>query len=330
MVNLKLVLLTFLFTTTILFTSCYKDNVNFEPYETTLEQNDGNIDRFFSQIPDFSDSMNFVVSDGQIVVTENSTVIEILANSFLNEDGTLAVGEITFKYFEILNPANYLFLGLPTISDGKLLSTEGVYRFEVTKNGKKLKLKDGKSIKVHLPNENPISEMGLFEAIGQGDSFNWNDITDDPIGGFGIQVGEWGFQIDSLQQWVGDYGYIFNCDLFQWINVDIFVDVPEEDKTSVCVDLPDLYTDKNTVVFMLFDEVESILGLRPDADLMQFCEPYGASPIGYNVTFIAIANIDDGVFHFGIQEAKITKDHVEMITPEEKSIEDIIKIIEDL
>jgi hypothetical protein len=313
------------------FSGCYKDIIDFDPYENAEEEIKGDIDDFFANIPDNSVTQTIDIEEANLIITENQTIFQVFENSFVLPDGTLAQGNIEFKYIELLNPAHFAFHGLPTISGGKILKTEGVYKFEAYQDGKELQLKDGKSITVRLPVENPDPNAELFIASGEGENFNWErlDLTE-PTNTNGL-INEWGFEIDSsIQDFISGVGYEFDCPLWNWINVDIFVDVPESDKTSVCVELPEIYTDKNTLVLMLFKDIESILALYPNSDNQQFCEPYGATPIGYKVIFIVISNQGDDVFHFGISEATITENHVEYIEPEEKSIEDILKIIEDL
>lgn len=334
MVNLKnTVTLAFLFTIFIGFNGCYKDNIEFEPYENPVIEEKGDIAAFFSKIPNLAQSVTIAADEKSFVISSNKTVFELNPKSFLNEDGSEVDGNIDFKYYEMLDPALFLFKGLPTISNGQLLKTEGVFKFEAFQNGKALKLAPGKGIKVRLPVDAPSPKAFLFLGTGEGEKFNWELTKLSPVGNTNeaIRIAEWGIQVDSvIQDFVSGYGYEFDCPLFHWINVDIFVEVAAEDKTTVCVELPEIYSDKNTIVFMLFKDYDSILALRPNPDKKQFCEPYGATPIGFKVKFIVISNQGEGKFHFALQDAVIAKEHVEFIIPAEKSLEEIIKIIEGL
>lgn len=326
------VLLAFLFTMLIVFNGCYKDIENFEPYEVPEVEITGDIEDFYSMIPDYGITKTIRADERALFVTENGTVVEIAANSFEIPGEDIAAADIDLRFIELLKPSLFALEGLPTLSDKQLLKTEGVFRVEATKDGKELNLKEGKGIKIRLPDDTPSEDALLFEATGEGEDFNWNALNDQATTPFGeVNIAEWAFEQNAgIDTFVAGYGYEFNCPLWKWINVDIFVEIPESDRTSVCIDLSEIYTDQNTVAFMLFKDIESILTLQPNSDKMQFCEPYGATPIGFKVYFIVISNQGEDVFHFALQDATIEKDHVEIISPEEKSLDDIIKIIEDL
>ncbi len=324
-------LLAFLFTIILMCNGCYVDMVTFDEKEVITPLIEGNIDAFNQNIPDYFEEVEFNNDELFVIVTDNETIIEIRPNIFELDGEDINSANIKLKYIELLKPSLYAFTGLPTISGGELLRTEGVFRFEATQNGTPLKLKEGKGITVRMPDDSPDVNAQLFEAVGEGEDFDWRPLDAGPDTGFeGIMVTEWQVTDSSIQNVVAGYGYEFNCPLWNWINVDIFYDIPESEKTSVCVELPEAYTDQNTLVFMLFKDIESILALHPDAAKQQFCEPYGATPIGFEVYFFVISNQGDDIFHFALQAATIKENHVEFIEPEEKSLEDIIKIIEDL
>ena len=223
--NTNTVLLAFLFTMLIGFSGCYKDKEMFTPYEETIVEEQGDIEDFYASKPDYGVTMSINPEEKYVFVTENETVVEIQANSFQLSNGDLATGDIKLKFTELLNPALFAFEGLPTISGKRLLKTEGVFRIEaLNEDGKELKLKDGKSIKVRLPDEAPSNDAQLFFADGQGENFNWVPYQNSPNTTIGnIQTAEWELQLDSgIIDFVGGYGYEFNCPLWNWINVDIF------------------------------------------------------------------------------------------------------------
>lgn len=325
-------IIAFLFTILLISNGCYKDDIIFTPDEIPPVMESGNIGDFYEKLPDKFDSLSFDATEDFLMVTENNTIFQIAAGSFADEAGNVVTGNISFKYIEVLDRAEYVYYKLPTVSGKQRLRTEGVFRFEATQENKKLQLKEGKAITVRLPSDDPDPGMMLFEAQGEGENFDWV-LNSDAVTGQdrNIFISEWFFNLDSSnQEFLEGFGYQFDCDIFKWINVDIFADVPDEDKTTVCVELPEIYTNENTIVFMYFNDSESILALYGDADKMQWCEPYGATPKGFKVTFIVIASIEEDVFHFALQEAEIKEDHVEFIEPKETSFEDIIKSIEDL
>lgn len=328
---MKFNLVAFLFTIALVFNSCYKDDINFVPDEPNMEVASGNIEDFFSQIPNYFDSTSFNASEDVLIITENETIFEIYGGSFVYETGELVEGDVNFKYIEILNPAEYAFYGLPTISDEKRLRSEGVFRFEARQGEEVLKFKEGKAITVRLPAEITEPEMQLFEGQGTGEDFNWVTAVDLTGTDNNFFISDWVYTPDDISQGpVESSGYQFTCNLFKWINVDIFADVPESETTSVCVELEDKYTSENTTIFMLFNESKSILTLYSDTDKMKWCEPYAATPKDSKVTFIVISSQGNDVFHFALREAEIKEEHVEFISLEETSYDDIIEAIKKL
>lgn len=330
MMNIRLI--AFLFTILIISSGCYKDEIDFTPDEIPPFVTSGSIGDFYDRLPDKFDSLSLDASENHTIISDNNTIFEIQGGSFIDGEGNIISGNVKFKYIEILDHADFALYRLPTISGKKRLRTEGVFRFEARQGEKQLQLKEGKSIVVKLPSENPEPGMMLFEAQGEGENFDWvlsqgsNAGTDQ-----NIFLTEWFVNVDpSTQEFLEGFGYQFNCELFKWINVDIFADVPDEDKTTVCADLPEKYTNDNTVIFMYFNESRSILALYPDADEMKWCESYGATPKGVKVTFIVISSLGKDEFHFALQEAEIRENHLEFITPEDTSFEDIVKAIENL
>ncbi len=328
------VILVLILSLSLLMTACYKDMEIFEPREEIPEViESGNIDEFFENVPTYKYISTFLGNERKLIVTENNTIIEIAADIFEFSDGSSADSLIEFKYYEMLDPALYAFKDFPSISQKRILDSEGVFRFEAYSEGKEVFLKSEKGIRVRLENENPSQEAQLFTAEGGGADFTWIPLTNDgtsPANTW-IEIAEWELDIATGgQDFIFGYGYEFNSPMWEWINVDIFVDVPEDEKTSVCVELPEKYTSENTLAFMLFKDYNSILGLYPNAEKMQFCEPYEATPIGSKVSFIVIANLEENVFNFALVDAEIKENHVEYIEPEWKSLEDIIAIIEGL
>lgn len=335
MVKMKVIkLLAFLFTISIVISSCYKDTFDFNPYEEIDEPEvtpTGDIQAFFDNIPDEFISETIDITDGEFILTEGGNLLELNPDIFYTEEDALVDGVIEFRYIELLDHPEYLKYNLPTVSNRQLLRTEGVFYFEAFKDGEPLKVKSGNAVKVRMPVEKIEEGMQLFYGEGEGDEFNWvpasesNAGTDAPF-----RISEWSVTLDSLQNFFSGFGYEFEADLFKWINVDIFNDIPEDQKTQVCVELEEQFSNQNTAVFMIFKDIRSIVGLQGDPDKELFCEPYGLSPIGYEVIFVAIASLGEDDFYFGIEEAKITENMIQYIPMESKSIDEIIEKINNL
>lgn len=308
-----------------LLSGCVKEYDRFTAYPPT-----GDISDFFEAIPTTAENKQlFLAENGTVIVTDNRTLIRIPSNALVDLSGNLIQGEVTFSYKELHTMSELILNNVPTVSDGRLIASAGVFDFRAFQNDNELNLKDGKKIRVQLPTQDPKEKMELFYGSeGSSTGFNWEEADMDSTIWNNVNLREWEFQ-DSIQEWF-DYGYEFECDQLKWINVDIFVEVPEDQKTSVCVELPEIYNNKNTVVFMVFNDIRSFVNLPGNGDTMKFCEPYGLSPIGYNVTFVTISSLGDDEFHLGVASTTITKDHNQFIVPEAKTISEILAFLKTL
>ena len=111
------------------------------------------------------------------------------------------------------------------------------------------------------------------------------------------------------------FGYECWSDSLKWINIDLFMDIPEEDRTDVCVDLPEEYGNVNTAVFLIFDDFNGIIHLPGNPETMQFCNYYTqfitvGVPIGAPVKFVVISEQGEDCYHFALSETEIEVNHL--------------------
>ena len=215
--------------------------------------------------------------------------------------------------------------GIPTVSEGKLLESRIEVNLQIVDGNTKVKLAHGKQIRLLINDPDPRDRMELF----YGEDEVWVQADQNPDTWNNVSSSEWWFQ-DSAQQIITGFGYECFTDSLDWINVDVFFEVPAEQRTSVCIDLPDEFTNTNTIVFMVFDDYKSILAMHGEAETMEFCEPYGATPLGFNVTFVVLSEMGEDSYMFAQKSAVITPGHVETITPKNTPYEEIKKYITTL
>lgn len=307
----------------LLFISCGKDVELFTPYPPG-----GNIDDFFVQI-DLPTQVYNVNADNNIIIpTEQGNFVEIPLDILEDEAGNLVKGLITVEITEILKEGNMVKYFKPTMTKDEYLISRGEFLIKVHKEGKELKVKEGKEYRIYIPDSNPSDKMKLFYGdINSDGLLIWKEEQDSFNQNVGIT--EWEFKADG--ELFYDFGYKLKCDKFKWVNIDKYDDIPDEDKTSVCVDMPsELYTPENTIVFMLYKAENSVIAFSYDNDKMQFCEPYGKVPKGWEVYILAISAQGDDVFHFGLIDVTVKENSVYSLIPKEKSLEDIITILDGL
>ncbi len=110
------------------------------------------------------------------ITGDKGVILTIPAQAFEREDGRLAQGNITIQLTEALSPADWIFNGLSTISNGQLLETGGMVNIDAMSDDKQpLRLRKGKNIRVEIPTNGNQEGMELFYANHQtaNKSFDW-------------------------------------------------------------------------------------------------------------------------------------------------------------
>ncbi len=289
------------------------------------------IKSFFEDLPDPGHIIEATTSS-EVSVTCNSergVIYTFPAGQYVLANGDPYVGEVNIKITELLTRSEMFLYGRATISDGKIIESDGEFLVDVrsTPGDEELFLATGAVLNIKIPNSNPDNDMELFRGQGQEEDFTWIPQGQDPNGWNNVQFSEWGTQ-DSTG-W--DFGYECFSENLQWINVDKFYEeFDESELTKVCIELPEEYTNTNTSVFMVFDDYDSFLNMWGDPDSKQFCEPYSATPIGFNITFVSISKLTSDTYYLGTASSVITEDHLEFITPVEMSFDDIKAFIDGL
>lgn len=311
----------------LVFVSCGKDIDLFIP--RSEPQDLGDISRLKDRlISDISGDISYtfqVPCDGDKVFTAGPDVVVVIPPGFVD----LSSYPCTNGFFEIDitvcdSKGEIMIAGIPTISEGKLLESRIELNLKIRDGSQQLKLAPGKQIGIKVNDPDPRERMELF--YGNHDNTEWIQADGNPETWDNVSNGDWIFQ-DSFQNVITGFGYVMNCDSLDWINIDVFFDIPQDQRTDVCIELPDEFTNKNTAVFMVLDDYKSILPMQGNADFMKFCEPYGSAPIGFNVTFIVISEISEDNYMFATKSTSVTSHHSELLTPLKTPYEEIKNFI---
>jgi hypothetical protein len=305
----------------IIMMSCGKDIDQFIP--RSIQAPSGDISRLMTRLQtDIAGDVETHIScpcSGDIAFRAADDLLLVIPPDFVD----LTLYPCTNGSFDITvttcaTKGDILISGIPTISDGSLLESRIEFDLDITDDGTPVKLAHGKQIRVLVDDPDPRDRMELF----YGDGEQWIQADDDINSWDNVMNSEWVITQDS-QDIITGFGYECFSDSLDWINVDVFTTTPADLKTSVCIELPEEFTNKNTTVFMVFDDYKSVLKMHGDAETMQFCEPYGATPVGYNVTFVVLSEMGDDCYLFATQSSRIEMGHFESIIPKKTPYEEI-------
>lgn len=219
-----------------------------------------------------------------------------------------------------------IMAGIPTVSEENLLESRIEFNLQIKDGDTPVRLAHGKQIRILVNDPDPRERMELF--YGDAESAVWIQADGESNVWENVFNSEWWMQQDSSV--ITGSGYESFSDSMDWINVDVFFEVPKDQLTSVCINLPEEFTNTNTAVFMVFDNYKSILAMKGDPELKQFCEPYGATPIGFNVTFVVISELGEDNYFFTSKSTTITSNHEETLEPKRTPYEEIKNYLNSL
>ncbi len=313
----------------VIMMSCGKDIDLFIP---RASQGDvGDLSRLKDRLAvDIASDISYVISvpcAGNKVFEVDKDVVIVIPPDFVNLDAYPCTNGFFDIHVTVLDTkGEILIAGIHTISEGKLLESRIEIKLQIKHGDTNLKLASGKQISLHVKDPDPRDRMELF--YGNADNSEWLQVDGDPLAWDNVTNGEW-FFTDS-QQVITGFGYECFSDSLDWINIDVFFEIPADQRTDVCVELPAEFTNKNTAVFMVFDDYKSVTIFPGNADQMAFCESYGSTPIGFNVTFIVISEMGEDCYLFATKSTAITSHHIESLVPVKTPYEEIKKFIDNL
>ena len=285
---------------------------------------------FSNHIEAMQQSFSIQAENGGQFTGSEGTILLFNPNEFLYENGDPVSGPVDITFIEIYDKTNMLLANRPTNGkrpngDIETLVSGGQFYVNAKQDGKQLKLKKGFTIIAPTEKTGGVdNDMKQFtgEEACKGDNCTilWEENEDK-----GIEAGEW-------QTTGGVFSAYFSFQIkFGWTNIDKWINDPRP-KTTLFVDLPEGYDNTNCAVFLAYDDEPTALAMfdRYDDVTGLFTEHYGLIPVGLEVHFIVVSIVEDE-FHYAIQGATISENHVEVIS-ELSSItkEELIELIGDL
>jgi hypothetical protein len=300
---------------------CRKDVESFRSYPPTLDA----IRQTLQQVPGANTKTAFslsAVTEDKVLVTPGGVRVFLTDPDNLFEDAngnpvpcstcqTLGI-EIT----EALDKSDIIAYGVPTTTlEGTLLESGGMVRVAVSCDGKTLRLRDDRKLKIQVPATDPVDDMLVFQGVAVNDTFlGWNDT------GLPVFQAEWqNNNLDIVQ------GYEILAPHLDWINADRFINEPS---TSFCVDLPENFNPENTTAYLVVNNIRAVAFLEYNLAEQTFCWP--SAPIGFPVRIVTISKTADGQYWLGNQETEIGTDATLNVIPKQVSNQQVLDFLKSL
>lgn len=218
--------------------------------------------------------------------------------------------------------------GIPTVSDGRLLDSRAAFSIHAWDQEKPIELADGKSLRFMVNDPDPRDRMELF--FGEFQNHNWLQADQDDSKWDNVLQSNWEVIYGNGQWVITGSGYESNSDQLGWIGIHSFYSVESTQRAGICIELPQVYHSTNTVAYMVFDNLNSVVKLTADPETGLFCDAYNLAPKGFQVTLIVLAETGNDEYYFAAKRTTLTEFHTEVIEPRKTPYEEILNFISSL
>lgn len=147
------------------------ETVKIDPLEELKD-----VDNMLSQLAEKPQHYSAPSNKKTIVKGKSGTVIHVDPNRLETIDGSPLGENLDIELVEMVDMASLMFNNTQTVSNGEVIETGGAYYLNMTSDGKQLKMKAGKGIKVEYP---ILSEKDMEVFMGDRDSLgqvNWKPV----------------------------------------------------------------------------------------------------------------------------------------------------------
>lgn len=261
----------------------------------------------------------FVVNaeNGGTITGLQGTKVHFLPNS-IGLNGNPVTGDFTVELVEIYGKSamvlqNMSSKGKKPNGDEEALNSAGEFFINAKQNGTQLEILNPVNIDSRgiLPAD--WEPMNVFRA---GDDLEdedlWQEADENGDGENDQAEGREGEGTVNGQQTMVLFSN-FSISSFGWSNLDRWYNFAGQ-LTDLFVDVPTGYDDTNCKVYLSYDGETGLANMDTyNSNTELFTEHYGRIPVGQEVHFIMLAEIN-GILQYAIQPATIVDGHTEIIT----------------
>lgn len=287
-----------------LLSSCKKEKDNFIPYEL-----DGKISNLINALSNGVDSYSVAPDADQIIKIDEKAHLKIRSSTFLADDDT----NITLHCGKAHSAIDMELLELPNFTNGKYLVPTYSFQVEVTQGESKVDINMDAPIELWLESSFD-NEVSLFFLSNEG----WSS-----LGSQGLYFEEW---IDENGQ--GKSGFKVNVSQKGWYSIASRVELVAETFSGFCIELSGEYTQGNTKSFVVLNNNV----VAPMARVMEsgkFCTTMNI-PNNQPMTLIVMSNLREDIYQFYISEQVMENGLIVAPIMEEKTIDEIKSILENI
>ena len=257
-------------------------------------------------------------------VTTGTGLQILLPASGLLLNGTAVSGGVKVEYVLLQKKGDFIRYGVPTSTYANKypLESGGALHIRLTSNGLPLTVATNRKIVIRYRDAEPKQGMSVFYGntltVTNSLLFDWTLATDNST------VKLW----DSLNISPAAKGYVLETSRTGWVNVDRSLETTTvQPRIEVKAVLPDLFSNANTAVYMVFKNYRSVVQLSGNTTLRSFSYPN--IPANQDVQFVAISKVGSS-YYLGVKDEKTAANMVSFIKPQLSSLDAINALLNGL
>jgi len=251
----------------------------FEPYE---DQSAAFVskDDFFTNAQKEGDKYSFSVEEGIEIFTPEGTRIFFEPNSLVALNGNSISGMVEIEVIELSGTADMIVYDRPAITHkDELLNSVGNYFIRATQNNSELKLGDDKNVLINIPTNEYKEQMEMFYGFELEEVFAWREADNNSYTTSNVWFSDIDF--DNPHNWTSSFE--MTSSQLGWIGCKTYASadgMTNQTSSQVCINLSDEYEDRNTLIFVIFEDINGITRILSNPFKTEFCNdnlPEGAA-----------------------------------------------------
>lgn len=299
--------------------SCRKDVDEFRTYPITL----ADLDPLLGQVPNSSTKTTIplggLTKDTVVVTTDGLRIFltdteQLLVDVNDNPVSFSTCLNLLLEVTEVLRKGDMIARNVPsTVANGALLESDAILRVRFTCDGTPLKLKQGRNIKIQIPETNRHDNLFVYNGTIQNNLLSGWTATSKPV---------------YLADWISNVtnetvlGYEIIVTQLDWLACSRPLSGAS---SSFCVNLPEGFSDLNTVVYMVFKNVKVTVPLTGIGS--EFC--YTQAPQGFFVKLVTVSKYGDQ-YWLGNKETEIGTNTLLEVAPQIVSEQQMLNFLKGL
>jgi hypothetical protein len=305
----------------LLLTSCTKEGSDIFTPDPTNPFNDStwatalNSSYSVNALPDllakpvYTDSLNYTGQNADTIRFHDSLRIVLPPSGFSID----ATPKLVIRLGFAKTKGDIVANGKHTTRFGSLLETTGEFNISFWQGGAEVKPIQGKIIKVLYRNMQTVQNARVYydTTVAAGSYYRtWVDAGD--------------FSVVEVN--TGTNTYILNTKMNRWVAASYLTDTANITRTKIFVNLPLNFTNKNTAVYAIFKDRNTVVRLTDDYANKLF---YWNLPVGKTVRLVSLSSIGTDLY-YAEKDVAITNNLSVQLVPQLRTKAQVTSLLDAL